>query len=775
MLTLWYDRPADGPDEHDAWERLALPIGSGRLGAMVFGRLGTERVSLNESTLWTGGPGSKDAGRGYGSGDWPSPRPGVLDEVRRRIAEEGRIEPGEAVGLLGNVAGMDGHIPGFGAYQPFGDLLLDFGTPGEVRDYRRELDLTTAIASVRYTAGGVRFTREHFASHPAQAVVIRLAADRPGQVSLTVRLAAALASPRIRPASRVRPERGRLTFRGELEDNGLRFEGQAQVLAEGGRRTDQDGAVAVHGADAVTLVFSAGTDYAGVHPGYRGADPHEEVTSRVDRASARSYTALRAEHVADHRELFDRVRLDIGGCAAASAREPVPTDQAIAQYGAGGPGDRALETLLFAYGRYLLIASSRQDSPLPANLQGLWNDSPAPPWDGDWHTNINLQMNYWPAEVTGLGECVRPLLRFVDRLRAPGRITAATMFGASGWVVHQNTNPFGFTGVHDWPTSFWFPEANAWLAQHVYEHYLFNGDVRYLREYAYPLLSETAGFWLDNLTEDHGLVVSPSHSPEHGPFSAGAASSQQIVWDLLANTAEAADHLGIDPGYHLLKALGELDEGLRVGSFGQLQEWREDWDDPDDTHRHISHLFALHPGRRIRPCTEYGEAARVTLDHRGDGGTGWSRAWKINLWARLLDGDRAHRLLREQLKHSTHPNLWSTHPPFQIDGNLGTTAGIAEMLLQSHAGVVDVLPALPSAWPYGSFDGLRARGGHTVGVTWKEGVVVEVRLTSGHDGEVRLRNPAFLSGCSTRVPCTVEGDTAVFQAVTGHTYRIVVG
>ncbi|WP_248959875.1 glycoside hydrolase family 95 protein [Sphaerisporangium perillae] len=773
MLSLWYDRPADGPDEHDAWERQALPIGNGRLGAMIFGRLGTERVALNESTLWTGGPGSKDAGPGgYRSGDWPAPRPGVLAEVRRRIAQDGRVEPREAAELLGNVAGMDGHIPGFGAYQPFGDLLLDIGsdgTPGrDVSDYRRELDLATAIATVRHTAGGVRFTREHFASNPAQVVVVRLSADRPGLISLTARLAAGpLTSPEYGVAQ------GRLTVRGTLHDNGLRYEGQVQVTAEGGSRTDEAGAVAVRGADAVTLVFSAGTDYAGAHPHYRGPDPREPVTSRVDRACARGYAELRAEHVADHRRLFDRVKLDIGGNVPEET--PVPTDRALTAYGEGGPGDRALETLLFAYGRYLLIASSRPDSPLPANLQGVWNDSPTPPWDCDWHTNINVQMNYWPAEVTALDECVRPLLRFVDGLRAPGRGTAQTMFGASGWVVHSNTNPFGFTGVHDWPTAFWFPEAAAWLSQHVYERYLFGCDAGYLRDQAYPLLRETAEFWLDNLAEDGGLVVSPSHSPEHGPFSAGAAISQQIVWDLLANTVEAAESLGLDPGYRILKALGELDEGLRVGSFGQLQEWREDWDDPEDTHRHVSQLFALHPGRRIRPCTEYGEAARVTLDHRGDGGTGWSRAWKINFWARLLDGDRAHHLLGEQIRLSTHPNLWSTHPPFQIDGNLGTTAGIAEMLLQSHAGVIDVLPALPSAWPCGSFDGLRARGGHTVGTTWRDGAPVEVRLVAGHDGEVRLRHPAFLNGCRADVPCVVEDDTAAFQAGADRSYRITLG
>ncbi|WP_214411486.1 glycoside hydrolase family 95 protein [Sphaerisporangium fuscum] len=776
MLTLWYDRPADGADEHDAWERLALPVGNGRLGAMVFGRLGTERISLNESTLWTGGPGSKDAPEGYRAGNWATPRPGALEEAGKRIAAAGRIAPEEAVHLLGNVAGMDGHIPGFGAYQPFGDLLLDIEPAsgvGEVTGYRRELDLATGIASVSYTRGGVRFTRECFASHPSQVVVVRLAADRPGQVSLTARLTGPEAG--IAPDTRAP---GLLALRGALDDNGLRYEGRLQVLAEGGGRTDAGGAVVVRGADAVTLIFSAGTDYAPVHPHYRGTDPREAVTSWVDLAGARGYAALRAEHVADHSALFDRVQLDLGGNFAQQAG--MPTDRALAAYGEGGARDRALETLLFAYGRYLLIASSRHDSPLPANLQGLWNDSPTPPWDGDWHTNINVQMNYWPAEVTALSECLPPLLRFVDALRPPGRITARTMFGASGWVVHSNTNPFGFTGVHDWPTSFWFPEAAAWLAQHAYEHYLFNGDLDHLRDHVYPLLAETAEFWLDRLVEDGGLVVCPSHSPEHGPFSAGAAMSQQIVWDLLANTAEAADELGIEPCYRLLKALGELDEGLRIGSFGQLQEWREDWDDPDDTHRHISHLFALHPGRRIHPCTEYGEAARVTLEHRGDGGTGWSRAWKINLWARLLDGDRAHHLLGEQIRHSTLPNLWGTHPPFQIDGNFGTTAGIAEMLLQSHAGVIDVLPALPSAWRHGSFDGLRARGGHTVGATWRDGELTEVRVLPGRDGEIRLRNPAFLNGCHTHtsdgghtpVPTTVEDDTATFPTTRAHPCQI---
>ncbi|GAA1257354.1 glycoside hydrolase family 95 protein [Sphaerisporangium rubeum] len=765
MLTLWYDRPADGPEEHEAWERLALPIGNGRLGAMVFGRVGHERLALNESTLWTGGPGSAETGGEYRGGDWPVPRPGALAEARRRVAADGRLEPRDAAGLLGNPAAGDGHVPGFGAYQPLGDLLLTVDVPGEVTGYRRALDLATAIATVEYTADGVRFTREHFASNPAGVVVVRLAADRPGRIGLTVRTS--------RPAT---ARGGRLTFSGSLDDNGLVYECQVQVLAVRGRRSDLDDAVEVRGADAVTLVLSAGTDYGPVHPGYRGSDPHDEVTERVGRASASGYEDLRVEHVADHRRLFGRVRLDLGGAAAAS----LPADRAVAAYGAGGPGDRALEELLFAYGRYLLIASSREDSPLPANLQGIWNDSTTPPWNCDWHTNVNVQMNYWPAEVTALPECAEPLVRFVEALRAPGRRTARAMFGASGWVVHQNTNPFGFTGVHDWPTSFWFPEAAAWLTQHVYEHHLFGVDDDFLRERAYPLLRETADFWLDTLTERDGrLLVSPSHSPEHGPFTAGAAASQQIVWDLLANTVEAADLLGLDPGYRTLRTLGGLDEGLRVGAHGQLQEWYDDLDDPRDTHRHVSHLFALYPGRRIRPCTPLGEAARVALEWRGDDGPGWSRAWKACLWARLLDGDRAHRLLAGHLREATLPNLLSTHPPFQIDGNFGATAGVAEMLLQSHCGVIDVLPALPSAWPHGSFDGLRARGGHTVGATWRDGTLTEARVDSGRGGEVRVRNVAFLGGCRVEArggpspSARCDDDTVVFEASAGGAYAIV--
>lgn len=742
--TLRYDIPATD------WEREALPIGNGALGAMVFGGVARERIQLNEKSLWTGGPGSKE---GYAHGNWPGPRPDAIAEVRRIIDGDGAMDPEDVARRLGNAAyaNTDG-IPGFGNYQNFGELVLDVpDAPTSPAGYRRCLDVGRALATVTYAdenedgtgsggGGEVRFRREYFASHPAQVVVGRLTADRPGRISFTLSFAAA------QEGAVVTAEDGRLLIRGVLADNGLVHEGQVRVLHHGGTRTDGNGRITVTGADSATFVLAAGTDYADGYPEYRGADPHTRVTGLVDRAAARPYEELRSAHIADHRALFDRVRLDIGG------RMPdLPTDRLLGSYtGGDSPADRALESLYFAYGRYLLIASSRPGS-LPANLQGVWNDSNTPAWCGDYHTNINIQMNYWPAEPTHLAETAQPYQRFIEQLREPGRRTAAEMFGTEGWVVHQNTNSFGFTGVHDWPTSFWMPEANGWLVQQLYEHYLFHQDADFLRTHAYPAMKEAARFWLANLhmdPRDSALVVSPSYSPEQGAFTAGASISQQIVFDLLTNTLEAAELVDDEAGFRseLSAALHSLDPGLRIGSWGQLQEWKADLDDPADTHRHASHLFALHPGRQIERGTAFAEAARVSLTSRGDGGTGWSKAWKINFWARLGDGDHAAKMLTEQLTSSTLPNLWDTHPPFQIDGNFGATAGIAEMLLQSHSrtGVVDVLPALPARWAEaGSYEGLRARGDFTVGASWRRGAPTEIRIASGSGVTAKLRSPLF--------------------------------
>ena len=767
-MRLWYDEPATD------WESQALPIGNGALGAMIFGGVASERIQFNEKTLWTGGPGSP----GYNSGNWVTPRPGAIEAVQQAINERIQVPAwGEVGPILGQAR------VGYGSYQSFGDLTINLvNAPTTVEQYRRELDIARAVARVEYVGDGVRYVREYFASNPDNVVVMRFTADRPGSISFTTRVS----TPPNRTTT-VSAADGRITLAGTLNDNGLRFESQIQVVTSGGTRADNaDGSVTVNGADSATLFLSAGTDYADRYPTYRREAPHARVTDVVDRAARRPYRRLVAAHLRDYTALFNRLVLDLG-----QQMPSLPTDDLLRQYqGGAAPADRALEVLFFQYGRYLLIASSRPGLPgatLPANLQGVWSASPErAPWSADYHVNINLQMNYWPAEMANLSETTGPFFDFVDALRAPGAVTAREMFGNRGWVVHNETNPFGFTGVHDYASALWFPEAGAWLAQHYYDHYRFTLDGDFLRRRAYPVMRELAQFWLDELVvdpRDGKLVVSPSYSPEHGEFSAGAAMSQQIVWDLFTNVVEAAGVLGDDSAFRseVAGALARLDPGTRIGSWGQLQEWKVDWDDPTNQHRHVSHLFGLHPGRQISPLTtpELARAAEVSLRARGDGGTGWSKAWKINFWARLLDGNHAHTMLSEQLKTSTLTNLWDTHPPFQIDGNFGATSGVVEMLLQSQHGEAHILPALPSAWSQGEVSGLRARGDLTIDIRWSAGAVEEITVAAGHTGQVALRNALFTrafrvvdvaNGRQVRV--TVDGERATFAARAGRRYQI---
>lgn len=580
--VLEFDRPAD------EWEGEVLPIGNGAMGAAVTGGVRIEHLQFNEKTLWTGGPGSYS---GYDHGLPPEPATAALAEVQALIARGGSLPPEAAAERLGR------EVRGYGAYQSFGSVVLELEHPLPAVDYRRALDLADGVASVRYRAGGTGYVREYFASYPDRVIVIHLRADRPGRLAFDV----ALEVPGNRSASFAAHADG-LRVHGALDDNGLAYAAELGVIPDGGRVVVREGeGLRVENATRATLVLAAATAYDAGFPEYRGDDPGALVRQRVERAREHGYAALLARHRSDHDALFGRVRLDLGGAAPAA-----PIDRWLASYGSGeAAADRALESLYFQYGRYLLIASSRAGS-LPANLQGVWNRSATPPWNADYHVNINLQMNYWPAEVTNLPETAAPLFDFVDSLAEPGRLAAKRLLGARGWTVFLNTNAWGFSGVIDWPTAFWQPEAGAWLAQHYYEHYLFSGDEAFLRERAWPAMKGAAQTWLDALVtdpRDGSLVVSPSYSPEHGDFTAGAAMSQQIVAELFATTGKAARVVG-DAAFarELAAARARLDPGLAIGSWGQLREWKEDLDDPEDRHRHVSHLYALYPGRALHPA-----------------------------------------------------------------------------------------------------------------------------------------------------------------------------
>ena len=769
-LTIRFDAAA--PPAGRDWESQNLPIGNGRLGAMVGGGVDLETLPFNESTLWTGGPGSP----GYRSGNWPSPRPGALAAVQRQIAADGSMAPPAVAGMLGAKA------VGYGAYQDFGMLRLQMAPSplAAVSHYRRTLALDDAIATVRYTRGGVQYRRDYYASHADQVIVIRLSADRAGCIGFDARIAV--------PANRSRTaiaHAGRITVAGALTDNGLRYEAQAQVTARGGHvETLADGGVRVSGADSAVVMLAAGTDAGQAWPTYRRADPHARVAAHLDDAAARGEAMLRARHLADWRALFGRVALDIG-----QGRPDRPTGDLIAAYrGTASAADRGVEALYFQFARYLMLSASRADSPLPANLQGLWNASIDPPWQADYHLNINLQMNYWLADPLNLGESIDPLVRFTDALRAPGRVTARQIFGADkGWVAFLNVDPWGYTGVIDYADAFWFPEAAAWLSSQVYDHWRFTRDDAWLRTRAYPIMKEAAALWLSQLVVDQRdgrLVVSPSFSPEHGRFTAGDAMAQQIVAQLFADTAAAAARLGdraflakLDP------VRARLDPGLRIGRWGQLQEWKADIDDPQDTHRHLSHLYALFPGTAIAPRSTPALAAAAQRsieargDDHGDQGTGWSRAWRAALWARLGNGAHAHAMLASLIRERTYPNLLDWCPPFQIDGNFGGGAAVAEMLLQSQGGRIAFLPALPPTWPAGHVRGLRARGGLTVDMAWAEGRLVEARVTASQAGPVTLAMPAgrrwrIVGAQGAVVVCVGAADACVFQAVAGKTYRV---
>ncbi len=780
-LTVWFDKPTtlngrqiwyngrpdlwEGKDKPEwagdaganpdqEWESQSLPIGNGSIGANIFGSIEAERITFNEKTLWRGGPNTEGGADYYWNVNKKSAH--LLDDIRQAFLD-GNDE--KAAKLTRE------NFNSTAAYEYYNEKPFRFGnftTMGEfyietghnllgLGDYKRSLSLDSAVAVVQYWRNGVNFERKYFTSYPANVLAIKFSADKPGMQNLIF----SYAHNPVSEGTLNSKGHDEILFKGILDNNKMQYAVRVKAVAKGGKKKIENGQIHITGADEVYFYITADTDYKiNFDPDfsdpktYVGVNPEETTKKWLNAAVAKGYDKLFKEHYEDYSSLFDRVQLDINPNAPTTLEYPgtadLPTPARLKKYRTGKP-DFGLEELYFQFGRYLLIASSRPGN-LPANLQGIWHNNVDGPWRVDYHNNINLQMNYWPACVTNLDECMLPLVDFIRTLIKPGAVTAESYFGARGWTASISGNIFGFTAPlssHDMSWNF-NPMAGPWLATHVWEYYDYTRDKKFLKETGYDIIKSSALFAVDYLwkKDDGTYTAAPSTSPEHGPIDQGATFVHGVVREILLDAIAASKVLGVDKSLrkeweNVLAKLAPYE----IGRYGQLMEWSKDIDDPKDEHRHVNHLFGLHPGHTISPVTtpELADASKVVLVHRGDGATGWSMGWKLNQWARLHDGNHAYTLFGNLLKNGTLDNLWDTHAPFQIDGNFGGTAGIAEMLLQSHMGFIHLLPSLPDAWSEGTIKGICAKGGFDVDIVWNEGKLCEAIITSKSGSKCNLR------------------------------------